>query len=301
VELRQLRYFVEVASAGTYAAASERLHVAQPGVWKQVQSLEHELGVALFERIGRRVRLTGDGALVLARAQSVLAGAAGVHQLADDLRAGVTGSVVVGCVPSHIVGFLGRVLTAHRRDHPGVRVTAAEIDAASATDGADPFAGALSAGTVDVITTASPAEGFPGFPIYDVNVVAAVAPRHRWQGRTHVHIRELTGETTLAMPLGYLSRTLVDDAAIRAGVELRVAMASSSPVALLALGRDGMGVPVIASDAIPPQTRQLPIIVDDNGPLSRTVSLHSRSVEHTSVAVRDFVEHARRLVSAHNT
>src|SRR5438105_4835552 len=110
MELRQLRYFAEVARAGTYAAASQRPHVAQPGVWKQVRSLERELGVVLFERVGRRVRLTSGGTLLLAQAEAALAGVSRVDGLAADLRAGVTGTVTVGCVSAHVVGFLSRLL-----------------------------------------------------------------------------------------------------------------------------------------------------------------------------------------------
>src|SRR5207253_2714951 len=109
MELRQLRYFAAVARAGTYAAASQRLHVAQPGVWKQVRSLERELDVVLFERVGRRVQLTTSGAALLVQAEAALAGVSRVGDLAADLRAGVTGTVTVGCVSAHVVGFLSRL------------------------------------------------------------------------------------------------------------------------------------------------------------------------------------------------
>src|SRR5260370_4099983 len=128
MELRQLRYFVEVAREGSYAAAAERLHVAQPGVWKQVRALERELGVRLFERVGSGVRLTRDGELVLAQADKALAGITRVADLASDLQAGRTGTVTVGCVSAHIAGFLSRAVASHRRQYPDVDVRLVEID-----------------------------------------------------------------------------------------------------------------------------------------------------------------------------
>jgi DNA-binding transcriptional LysR family regulator len=299
MELRQLRYFAEVARAGTYAAAAERLHVAQPGVWKQVRLLERELDVVLLERVGRGARLTAAGALVLAQAEAVLAGVNRVGDLGADLRAGVAGSVTVGCVSAHVVGFLSRLVAAHRRLQPGVRVRLEEIDVSSTpADGSDPFLEALAARAVDVVTASSGAGGFEGFPIYDVHVVAVAGPRHRWRKRQEIHVRELEGEPILAMPAGYLSRTLLERACGHVGVGLSIVMISSSPIALLALGRDGVGVPILASDAVPPQARPLPVVVDDRGPLRQTVSLYARPLQDRPPAVAAFVEHARRLADA---
>jgi hypothetical protein len=68
VELRQLRTFVHVAELGSFSAAAERLHIAQPALSRLIQVLEQELGVHLFRRHGRGAVLTEQGRLLLARA-----------------------------------------------------------------------------------------------------------------------------------------------------------------------------------------------------------------------------------------
>lgn len=80
----QLRYFVAVTEEGHVGRASRRLHVSQPPVSRQIRALEDELGVALFERTPRGMRLSDDGAALLPRARSILDAVAG---LTDDLRA----------------------------------------------------------------------------------------------------------------------------------------------------------------------------------------------------------------------
>src|SRR5919205_3826371 len=65
VQLHQLEYLVAVADEGGFTAAAQRLHVAQPGVSAQVRKLERELGHALFDRSGHRVRPTAVGEEVL--------------------------------------------------------------------------------------------------------------------------------------------------------------------------------------------------------------------------------------------
>ncbi|TQS43058.1 LysR family transcriptional regulator [Cryptosporangium phraense] len=96
MELRSLQYFVTVAEELHFGRAAERLHIVQPAVSQQVSRLERELGVRLFERSSRRVRLTPAGARVLDAARETLAAAARVRVVAgqaDGLRIGVASCV----------------------------------------------------------------------------------------------------------------------------------------------------------------------------------------------------------------
>src|SRR4029077_18180805 len=73
VELRHLRYFVAVAEAeNVLRAATQKLHVSQPAVSRQIRDLENELGVLLFERTGKALNLTDAGRLFLREARAVL-------------------------------------------------------------------------------------------------------------------------------------------------------------------------------------------------------------------------------------
>ncbi|MGW0480998.1 LysR family transcriptional regulator [Nonomuraea sp. NPDC003214] len=98
VELRQLAYFAAVAEEGGFGRAAERLSIVQSAVSQQIRRLERELGVPLFDRSTRHVRLTGAGERLLPEARAVLAAAERTRQVAADIRAGADGVLRLGIV-----------------------------------------------------------------------------------------------------------------------------------------------------------------------------------------------------------
>ena len=86
MELRQLRYFTAVARAQNFTRAAEALRIAQPPLSRQIQQFEEELGLVLFERGSRPVRLTEAGRLVYEQAMQVLERAEEISTLARRLR-----------------------------------------------------------------------------------------------------------------------------------------------------------------------------------------------------------------------
>lgn len=98
MELRQLRYFVAVAEEGGFARAGERLNIVQSAVSQQVRHLERRLGVQLFDRSLRHVRLTPAGERLLPEARAVLAAADRTRRIAADIAAGNGGVLRLGTV-----------------------------------------------------------------------------------------------------------------------------------------------------------------------------------------------------------
>ncbi len=82
MDLRHARTFVTVAELGTVSKAAERLHTAQPALSRQISNLEQELGLKLFDRVGRRLVLTSDGEQLLGDFRSLLSYASAVGERA---------------------------------------------------------------------------------------------------------------------------------------------------------------------------------------------------------------------------
>src|SRR5882724_2789863 len=72
MDLRQLRTFVVVAEAGGFASAHQQLRLSQPAASRQIQALEAELGIPLFDRVGRGIKLTSEGEDLLRHGRRIL-------------------------------------------------------------------------------------------------------------------------------------------------------------------------------------------------------------------------------------
>jgi DNA-binding transcriptional LysR family regulator len=121
VEVRQLRYFVTVAEQRHFGRAAEKLHVVQPAVSQQVARLERELGLVLFDRSRRQIRLTPDGEAFLPHARQVLQAVDSAAHAAANLAAGASGLLRVGS--SEGLGpRLSEILAAFRRRRPAATV-----------------------------------------------------------------------------------------------------------------------------------------------------------------------------------
>jgi len=120
MDLNALREFAAVIEQGSFAAAARALGVPKSTVSKRIQDLERDLGVLLIERTTRRLHLTPDGAMVLARAERILADAADIRHSLSRGEGAITGHLRISAPQIFGQIFLGPIATACRSRHPGL-------------------------------------------------------------------------------------------------------------------------------------------------------------------------------------
>ena len=120
MELRHLRYFVTVATELHYARAARRLFISQPGLSQQIRSLEGELGLKLFERNRRGVRLTPEGAAFLSEAAAVVQQADRALEVARALAEAATGQLRLSYARTMFTGLPDLIVSEYQRRFPGV-------------------------------------------------------------------------------------------------------------------------------------------------------------------------------------
>lgn len=128
-----LAYFLEVAERGSLTAASQTLHVAISAISRQVARLEGELGVALFERDARGMRLTDAGAVVREYANFAYLDAEAMRAELRGLQSLSDSRVRLACSDGFSHDYLPGTIASFRQKHPGVRFTLAVSPPAEAT------------------------------------------------------------------------------------------------------------------------------------------------------------------------
>ena len=126
-ELAQLRCFTTLASELNFRRAAERLNMTQPPLSRQIQLLEHQLGVTLFTRSTRAVALTAAGRAFFIEAQALLDQAQRAAQRARQAATGESGSLTISFVASAVYDFLPRTVTWARRERPDVAINLLEM------------------------------------------------------------------------------------------------------------------------------------------------------------------------------
>ena len=131
MELRHLRYFITVADEQSFSRAAERLHIAQPPLSQQIQALEIELGVQLFNRKTRPLQLTLAGQTLLAEARAILVKLEqAVHQT-QRIHQGELGYLTVGFTSSIANGIFPEIMRTYRQQYPEVKLILEEENSAT--------------------------------------------------------------------------------------------------------------------------------------------------------------------------
>jgi LysR family cyn operon transcriptional activator len=255
MNLRYLRTFVAIADFGGFARAATRINVSQPALSRQIKALEAELGVPLFDRIGRRVHLTSEGEDLLRRSRRLLAEADSLGERARSLKAGETGILRVGATPHVIENLLADFLTQYRRRHPGVEVHLVE-------DGGVRLHSRLERGDVHLTMTAVGGTRFQDRLLYPMHLLAGLSSAHRLGRRAVLEITELADEPLLLLRRGFGSREWFDAACQIAHIRPRVLLESSAPHTLVALAATDYGIAILPSNAQVPRgiVRAVPLV-----------------------------------------
>jgi len=265
MNLRQLQTLITIADAGGFASAVSRLHLSQPAASRQIQALEAELGLLLFDRIGRRLRLTSEGEDIVRRGRRLLQEADSLRDRAGALKGGLTGTLRVGGSPQHIETVLAPFVTRFRRKHPGIEVHFVE-------DGGARISDRLAQGDVQIVLTSAGNELFFSRLLYPAYALAVVAPSHPLGRRGSVDVNELADEPLLLLLRGFASRGWFDAACYNAGISPPIVLESGAPHTLMALAASGEGVAIVPSNvSIPRQGIKVMSVTYRGTPIGRWV------------------------------
>ncbi|VWD34430.1 LysR substrate-binding domain-containing protein [Burkholderia contaminans] len=245
LDLRRLRYFVVVADELHFGRAALRLRVAQPPLTRHIAALESELGVRLFERSTRAVRLTPEGAAFLDHARTVVSAAAEAEASARKIAQGIAGRIVIGYASSiPMSDTFPDVIRVASRTMPDVELAFREAATASQRQ-------QIADGTMD-IGFGWAWDGAPGVPVTSLVVsreplVAAVPAGDPLASRASVDVAELANATFVTFPPGYGSAltAALDDLCAQAGFAPRIGATAAQITTLVSLVAAERGIAIV--------------------------------------------------------
>jgi DNA-binding transcriptional LysR family regulator len=246
-DLHDLQAFVAVAERASFRQAAADLFLSQSALSRRIDKLEEALGVVLFERTTRRVRLTNVGQAFLVNVRTALDGLEDAVLGVADLAAHRTGSVTLACVPSAVWHFLPAVLTDFSARFPRIRV---RVHDESAQDVLNLVLNGEADFGINFTGAENPEIVFE--PVYVESYVLAMRHDHALARRKTLSWKDTVGERYISVAKSSGNRSVID--AALAGVEKHpVILCEVNHVAgVLALVEAGMGVAAVPGLSVLP-------------------------------------------------
>jgi DNA-binding transcriptional LysR family regulator len=281
VQLRQLEYFVAVATTRHFTHAATAVHVAQPSLSKQIRSLERELGASLFNRARGNITLTPAGQTLLPLATRILADVESAQVQVRELVGLARGQLRLGATPTLSTVLLPAALRRFCDTYPGIDISVEER-------GGRELVGLLAQGELDLalvvlpLHTHDPALATTSL-LKEPLVVAAPADGSLVRAK-RLRVRDLARHRLVMLRDGYDMREVLLTAMRRERIEPKVAIEGGELDGVLSLVEAGLGIAVVPSMVVEgrPRLRSIPFVRPG---MSRTVGFaHRRDVEPSASA-----------------
>ncbi len=250
MKLQQLKYVREIARRGlSVSAAANALHASQPGVSNQVQQLEDELGLQIFERHGKRLTdLTPVGRSVVEMADRVLLDVENIRQIAADSKDDQLGTLSIGTTHTQARYALPRAIKEFAQQYPQVHLnmvqgTPTEIAEMAAT------------GRVDIAIATeglSQFESLAILPCYDWNRSIVVPPDHPLLAEKKLTLEAISRYPILTYVMGFTGRAQQDKAFTKQGLHPNVVFTATDADVIKTYVELELGIGIIASMAFDP-------------------------------------------------
>ncbi len=202
--LTQLEYVVAIANNGSFGAAAEKCFVTQPTLSMQIQKLEEELGMRLFDRSRKPVVATDTGKAIIEQARRTLSESKKIREIANDSQEKIEGELRIGVIPTVAPYLLPLFLVEFVKKYPQLRVSISE-------NNTEQIVNKLKEGSLDAGILATPLEEsqIRERPLYYEAFVAYLHVGHHLAKHTTVKTEMLHGEDIWLLDEGHCLRTQI--------------------------------------------------------------------------------------------
>ncbi|WP_274366078.1 LysR family transcriptional regulator [Paenibacillus thermotolerans] len=282
MELLQLQYFLTTAKLEHMTKAAEQLHITQPALSKMISRLEEDVGVPLFDRTNRQIRLNSYGKVFLAKVEASLSLLEEGRKEVKDMAGLERGTVSIA---TNALSRLSPAIAVFRERYPDVSFRINQI--APAKTGS--IAELLEQGGADLGfgPTSFQKPGIRELPVLQTEVFLAVPRGHRYEAQSSITLEQVADDAFIEYKIGHPFRQVNDEISRKAGIKRNIVCEVEEPAALGNLVQAGLGVAFVPSckGDEAPQYTLLSIAGADN---KRAFSVSWYEARYLSKAARQF-------------
>jgi len=245
MNLHQLRVFYEVAEATNFSLAAEKLHLTQPAVTLQIKNLEDYYELKFFERIGKKVLLTGEGKVLFDFASQILTLSRQTEEALADLKGLSRGTVRIATSFSFADYYLPTLLKVFHKRYPRIAIQVSSGNTSQIIEDTllhknDIAFVAYHPGNNNLLV-----RDF----VSDI-LVAIVPPHHKLAGRESITLNELNGEPLILRERGSSYREMVDETFKEKRISPLIIMESDSTSAIKKMVESGAGIAILPKQMV---------------------------------------------------
>ena len=298
MDIRGLEVFLSVAKHLNYTRAGEELNLSQPSVSIRIKQLENELGMKLFEQLGKKVALTDAGLLLVSHARRVIAAIEDAKQALEELQGLERGSLRIGASTTPGMYLIPQIIARFKERYPKIEVHLGIKDTKRVEEGVirNEFdfgfvGGHLVGDEVDVVAW-----------ITD-QLVLVVGPKHPLAKKKSIKVADLRKEKFILRELGSATRSTIASHLQRSNLAAHTVMELENPESVKKAVQSGLGIAFISKFAVEIELRAKTLVaVRIHGlDIRRELKIVHRKDKHLSRAAQTFISMAQITSSKDST
>ncbi|WP_103106313.1 LysR family transcriptional regulator [Brevibacillus reuszeri] len=292
MELRQLEFFIAVCEEMHFSRAAEKLCTSQSNLSQQIKFLESELGVPLFDRLGKRIGLTEAGKVLLEQSRHVFSHLDYARSAIAELQNVQSGSLSIGVLPGDADLIFNALLIEFHRTYPKLSLSVIE---------STKILEQIIQGTIDIGVTTMPVsdERMTVIPLFHEEFALAVPAGHSLAIDKAVPFSQLKDLKLLMFPHDHQVRQLISQYCQQEGFRLQPHIETTTLSSLLSLVEQGIGVCVLPRLLLENLAKKEIAIVSLLNPTpSQDICLVYRSDKYLGYAAKAFIDTLETYIQA---
>ncbi|UNJ81403.1 LysR family transcriptional regulator (plasmid) [Bacillus sp. CMF21] len=282
MDLRQLGNFMALCEEMNFTRTAEKLRIGQPTLSYQMKALEDELGVRLFDRLGKKIAITEAGEILLEHCTNVFANLKSANEQIEELQKVKRGKLVIGALSGDLSHIASMVLIEFHAKYPHIQIQIISLD-----DVVEKI------NEIDLALTLMPRtdESLTNIPLYKDEFFLAVREDHVWSERDDIEFSEIKNIPLILNPKSHCFRQSLDDECISAGIVIQPIIESTDSRSILNLVKGGIGASIMSCTLFPLENEGvLKAIKIKNPTIIREVTIVHHKQKYIGTAARGFIE-----------